>query len=85
MKRTATQSNVGARSSSRQYRYTKVLDNRKHPIRGLWKRTGSFIARITVEDEGGLDAVKWVPLEAETAAEAKQEYDKLVAPQLSEK
>ncbi len=37
-------------SSSRRYKYTKVLDNRKHPIRGLWKRNGDFVARITVED-----------------------------------
>ena len=78
MKRSATQSSVGASSSSRRYRYTKVLDNRKHPIRGLWKRNGSFVARITVEDDAGLKAVKWVPLEAATAAEAKQELDKLV-------
>src|SRR5262252_747438 len=51
MNRSATQSNIGASSSSRRYRYTKVLDNRKHPIRGLWKRNGNFVARLTVEDE----------------------------------
>src|SRR5436190_1191405 len=79
MKRMATPGNrTGASSSSRRYRYTKVLDNRKHPIRGLWKRNGSFVARITVEDDCGRKAVKWVPLEATTAAEANQELDKLV-------
>src|SRR5436190_14242461 len=31
------------------YRYQKVLDSRKQPIRGLWKRNGNFVARITVE------------------------------------
>jgi integrase len=31
-----------------------------------------------VEDDGGRKAVKWVPLEATTAAEAKQELDKLM-------
>jgi integrase len=31
-----------------------------------------------VEDDAGRKAVKWVPLEATTAAEAKQELDKLV-------
>jgi len=79
MKRIATLgSRTGPSSSSRRYRYTKVLDNRKHAIRGLWKRNGKFIARITVEDDAGRKAVKWVPLEATTAAEAKQELDKLV-------
>ena len=53
MNRTATQSNLGTSSSSRRYRYAKVLDNRKHAIRGLWKRNGKFLARITVEDDTG--------------------------------
>jgi integrase len=78
MNRTATPSNVGASSSSRRYRYTKVLDNRKHPIRGLWKRNGSFIARITVEDEAGRKAVKWVPLTAETVGAAQEEFRTLL-------
>ncbi len=33
---------------------------------------------ITVQDDAGRKTVKWVPLEAATAAEAKQELDKLV-------
>src|SRR5437899_8156246 len=45
-------------SNSRRYRYTKVLDNRKHPIRGLWRRNGSFVGGSTVEDDGGRKAVK---------------------------
>jgi integrase len=63
--------------TSRRYRYTKVLDNRKHAIRGLWRRNGKFVARITVEDEGGRKAVKWIPLEAGTAAAAQEEFGKL--------
>jgi hypothetical protein len=78
MNRTATQSKVGASSSSRRYRYTKVLDNRKHPIRGLWKRNGNFVARITVEDEAGRKAVKWVPLTANTVGAAQEEFRTLL-------
>ena len=80
MKRMATQSNptVGAKSNSRRYRYTKVTDNRKHGIRGLWKRNGKFVARITVEDDAGGKAVKWVPLAAETAAQAQEEFRTLL-------
>jgi hypothetical protein len=51
-------------SSSRKYKYTKVLDNRKHAIRGLWRRNGSFVARITVEVDAGRKAVNgcsWTP------------------------
>src|SRR6266540_4106965 len=79
MKRKATQSKSGSSSSSRRYSYTKVLDNRKHPVRGLWRRNGQFVARITVEDDGGRKSVKWVPLEhASTTAEAQEEFRKLL-------
>src|ERR1022692_4555967 len=80
MKRIATHSNnnVGASSNSRRYKYTKVLDNRKHGIRGLWRRNGKFVARITVEDDAGGKAVKWVPLKAETTAQAQEEFRTLL-------
>ena len=79
MKRMATPGNrTGSSSSSRRYKYTKVLDNRKHAIRGLWRRNGSFLARITVEDDAGRKAVKWVPLDAETGAEAQEEFRTLL-------
>lgn len=79
MKRNATPTDpVGANASSRRYRYTKVLDNRKQSIRGLWRRNGSFVARITVEDDTGRKKVKWVPLEAATAATAQEEFRKLL-------
>lgn len=71
MKRDATDSN--SRSQSRRYQYTKVLDNRKHPIRGLWRRGGKFLARITVEDDAGKKEVKWVPLKATTPGAAQEE------------
>jgi len=63
---------------SRRHKYTKVLDNRKHPIRGLWRRNGNFLARISVEDEAGRKQVRWVPLAAKSAAEAQEEFRKLM-------
>ena len=81
MKRTATPSNPVSSSSpsSRRHRYTKVCDNRKHPIRGLWRRNGSFFARLTIEDDCGRKSVKWVPLEAaKSASDAQEEFRKLL-------
>ena len=79
MKRMATQRNqTGSSSHSRRYKYIKVVDNRKHAIRGLWRRNSSFVARITVEDDAGRKAVKWVPLKAKTAAEAQDEFRTLL-------
>ncbi|HLH55099.1 MAG TPA: hypothetical protein VKY92_15940, partial [Verrucomicrobiae bacterium] len=73
-----SQRKTEATSNSRRYKYTKVRDNRKHPIRGLWKRNGKFLARFTVEDDAGRKVVKWVPLNAETVAEAQEEFRKLL-------
>jgi integrase len=79
MKPQATECNqIGSTSRSRRYRYTKVLDNRKHAIRGLWRRNGKFVARITVEDDAGRKAVKWMPLEAGTVAEAQESFRTLL-------
>jgi len=80
MKRIATQSknNVGVSSSSRRYKYTKVVDNRKHPIRGLWRRNGTFVARASIEGEAGRMEVRWIPLAAASAAEAQSELRKLL-------
>ena len=80
MKRTEAsgKSQSGSRSSSRRYKYTKVLDNRKHAIRGLWRRNGKFLARITIEDAAGRKQVKWVPLKAGTAAVAQEEFRTLL-------
>ena len=47
--------------------YTKVCDQRKRPIRGLWERNGRFYAQITVEEPvTGIKRVKRVPLEGVT-------------------
>src|ERR1039458_290199 len=47
--------------------YTKVCDQRKRPIRGLWVRNGRFYAQITVEEPvTGIKRVKRVPLEGVT-------------------
>jgi hypothetical protein len=62
----------------RRYKYTKVLDNRKHAIRGLWRRNGKFLVRITVEDDAGGKKVKWVPLEPGTIAAAQEEFRTLL-------
>jgi integrase len=79
MKRTATPGNrSGSSSNSRRYKYTKVLDNRKHAVRGLWRRNGRFVARITVEDDAGRKSVKWVTLAAATAAGAQEEFRALL-------
>ena len=81
MKRSATSSKAvsGSSSSSRRHKYRKVLDNRKHPIRGLWQRNEGFYARLTVEDDCGRKSVKWVPLEkATTASEAQEEFRALL-------
>jgi integrase len=56
--------------SSKQHRrttYSKVMDKRKRPIRGLWERNGRYYAQITVEDQvTGIKRVKRVPLEGVT-------------------
>jgi integrase len=79
VKRNATpRSDSRVKSNSRRYSYTKVLDNRKHPIRGLWRRNGKFLARITIEDDAGRKNAKWVSLDAKSAAEAQEEFRKLL-------
>src|SRR5580658_701898 len=49
-------------TSSRAHTYQKVCDNRKQPIRGLWRRNGNYLARLSVEDDMGRKQVKWTPL-----------------------
>jgi integrase len=61
--------------------YTKVCDERKRPIRGLWARNGRFYAQITIEDpHNGAKKVKRVPLESvTTAAQARDALHALMA------
>jgi hypothetical protein len=44
----------------------------------LWKRSGHFIARLTVEDEAGRKSLKWSPLNAATLGEAQAELRTLL-------
>jgi len=47
--------------------YSKVMDKRKRPIRGLWERNGRYYAQLTVEDQvTGIKQVKRVPMEGVT-------------------
>jgi integrase len=59
--------------------YRKVLDTRKHPIRGLWERNGIYYGQLTVEDPAsGLKRVRRIRLEgATTDAQAKAEFEDL--------
>ena len=77
MKGLETRSNPVPRSSSRRSRYTKVKDNRKAAVRGLWVRNGTFVARLTVEGSDGKKRKKWARLNAATAAEAIEELKTL--------
>ena len=43
-------------------RYTKVLDGRKQPIRGLWQRNGAFYARLDIETAAGTKQTRRVRL-----------------------
>jgi integrase len=43
--------------------FTKVLDGRKQPVRGLWERNGRYYAQLTIEDSNtGTKQVRRVPL-----------------------
>lgn len=73
-----TEQPIDASSSSTRYSYHKVKDKRKHPIRGLWKRNGTFYARITVTDPQTAEkALRWAKLEAETVPAAVAALHKL--------
>jgi len=65
-------------SSQRRHSYTKVLDVRKRPVRHLYRRNGSFYARISVEDEQGRKKKAWVPLNVETTAQAQDELRRVL-------
>ena len=53
--------------------YEKVRDGRKQPVRGLWRRGGRFVARLTTETPSGRKKLVWhVLADAQTVPEAKQ-------------
>lgn len=60
--------------------YKKMLDKRKHAIRGLWQRNDRYYAQMSVEDPiSGIKRVKRVPLEgATTDARAVAKYQELL-------
>jgi hypothetical protein len=41
----------GALHQHRRGNYSKVFDQRKRRVRGLWERNGAYYAQITVADE----------------------------------
>src|SRR5580658_2199374 len=74
-------STVVSHSQHRGARYSKVLDQRKRAVRGLWERNGRYYAQITVEDPNtGIKKVKRVPLEgAVTSAQAVAKFQDLLS------
>ena len=69
---------VSLKTSSNK-KYTKVKDRRGQPIRGLWKRCGTYYARVTVEDPNGIRRDRRFALEASNLSEAKEELARLRA------
>jgi integrase len=58
--------------------YEKVLDGRKQPVRGLWRRGGTFYARFTATDQAGRkrDVFRALP-DCQTVPTAKAALRKL--------
>jgi integrase len=55
---------IVSQNQHRRATYSKVMDKRKRPIRGLWERNGRYYAQLAVEDQvTGIKRVKRVPLE----------------------
>lgn len=68
----------GTAAESPSATYQKVLDRRKRPIRGLCCRNGRFYARLSIADPAtGRRAVRRVPLQADTVAQATAEMHAL--------
>jgi hypothetical protein len=68
----ASDNPAAERHQRREPTYQKVLDGRKRPIRGLWRRNDRFYARIAVEDAAsGTKTIRRVPLDAQTVAQAE--------------
>ncbi len=64
--------------------FSKVLDGRKQPIRGLWERNGRYYAQITLENQiSGEKKVRRVPLKdkdgksVDTVPQALSEMNRL--------
>jgi integrase len=79
---TSTIQNVGRQTHGAMF--SKVLDGRKQPVRGLWERNGRYYAQLTVENPiTGVKKVRRVPLvdkdgvPVATAAQAIAELKRL--------
>ncbi|MFM6130390.1 MAG: tyrosine-type recombinase/integrase [Sphaerospermopsis kisseleviana] len=59
-------------TSPRKLSFVKVLDGRKQPIRGLWKRGENFYAQLQIDGK-----TTWPKLSANTTAQAVEELNKL--------
>lgn len=59
-------------TNPRKSSFVKVLDGRKQPIRGLWKRGENFYAQLQVDGK-----TTWPKLSANTTAQAVEELNKL--------
>src|ERR1700678_2151996 len=58
---TSTNQDVGRQTHGAMF--SKVLDGRKQPVRGLWERNGRFYAQLTIENPiTGVKKVRRVPL-----------------------
>jgi integrase len=80
--RSSTEANVKTQSHAKSF--AKVLDGRKHPVRGLWVRNGRFYAQLAIEDANtGVKKVRRVPLlnsdaePVQTAPQAIAEINRL--------
>lgn len=77
---TNTASTIVSFKQHRGATYSKVVDKRKRPIRGLWERNGRYYAQLTVEDQvTGIKQVRRVPLEGvSTDAQAVAKLQELL-------
>jgi len=86
MKHNASQrsTNTGTKVQAHAAMFSKVLDGRKQPVRGLWQRGARFYAQLSIEDfTNGKKRVRRVPLAdsegnaIETVAQAIAELNRL--------
>jgi integrase len=77
---TIAQTQIVSQIQHRRATYSKVMDKRKRPIRGLWERNGRYYAQITIEDQTtGIKQVKRVPMEGVTTdAQAVAKFQELL-------
>jgi integrase len=71
---------VVGQNQHRRATYSKVMDKRKRPVRGLWERNGRYYAQLTVEDQvSGIKQVRRVPMEGvSTDAQAVAKLQELL-------